>query len=188
MNTRLLALVLLSGCGGGTDEEGLSPVGRLVQALGLEAVIIAPNGLGSTHIEPNGLGEPAPDLDAVPVADTPAPNGLGGTTIAPNGLGRPSPEWPGGGGEGQPPPMTGATCDQACDRVEDCGFERPRRCVPTCRDVLGEAGAEGQAVLDCVAAVPCQGVLACIPEDVLEEFAENASEAAPVAPGRADAP
>lgn len=177
MNTRNLALSLftggalaggLTGCGGETEPTTLSPLAQLVQALGL-ADLIAPNGVGDRTIAPNGVGRTT-ELASAAWGSLPEPNGVGGASARPDGVGRS----PALGNEDTPAAPTQATCDDACDKIEACDIE-VRRCGPSCRDLLEEVGAEGQGLLDCIVGTPCDFVLNCVSDDVIDEFSDEST-------------
>lgn len=139
MNTRILLSLLLVGCGEETaTADDPDALGRLVQALGLGVLDIAPNGTGGRSEGANGLGAPA------------LPGGLGANAPSPDGLSGA----PGGGG---------ATCAQACARGAECFGVDSGDCVRDCEDDLEELGLIGLGLLRCVVEAPtCESIEDCI--------------------------
>lgn len=165
MNTRFLLALLLVGCGEETaDAADPAALGRLVQALGLGSLEVAPNGVGSPTEGGNGLGAPAEAAEGT--------RGLG-APAAPGGLGVGStPDGPSGGG---------ATCAQACARGAECfgASVDLSDCVEECEEDIGRAGLVGQALLQCVVNAPtCDAAASCLDDASGEDNSD------PVSPGR----
>lgn len=166
MNTRILLSLLLVGCGEETTAaDDPDALGRLVQALGLGVLDIAPNGTGGRSEGANGLGAPS------------QPGGLGASAPTPDGLSGA----PGGGG---------ATCRQACARGLECFGDNVdlADCTEECEDDIQDAGLAGQILLNCIVQAPsCNDLAACI-EDEDDENAPSRASGSPDGPGRSPTP